>query len=196
MPARGVHSVPTSRVFTVSMCPASARCGCSVPIPGASMPHGCGTWTAVTQTRPPASPDLLGTIPEHFLTRTSVPLGTVWGQPHTPCPRCRCPCGATPTQPCPFSLPAQTLSLAGESSGGCHVPAPLSPSRAGPARLVSPVTRRRPDHPAPRAAPLDAAGAVGPGDTDLPGLGHRRCHHLVQGRAALAAAGTRPICCH
>ncbi|XP_063032230.1 Fc receptor-like protein 3 [Melospiza melodia melodia] len=44
------------------------------------------------------------------------------------------------------------------------------------------VTKRRgdecSDHPDSRGAPLEAEGAVGRGDTDLPGLGDRQCHHL------------------
>ncbi|XP_048144439.1 hemicentin-2-like isoform X10 [Corvus hawaiiensis] len=58
---------------------------------------------------------------------TGDPVGTVWGQPHTPCPGCRCPRGATPTQPCPFSLPAQTLGLAGAQTTQLLVQPPWTP---------------------------------------------------------------------
>ncbi|XP_068034262.1 Fc receptor-like protein 2 [Anomalospiza imberbis] len=68
--------------------------------------------------------DLLGTVPEHFPTRSGVPTGTA----PTPRPPCRCPHGATPTQPCPFSLPAQTLGLAGAQTTQLLVEPPWLPA--------------------------------------------------------------------
>lgn len=106
---------------------------------------------------------------------------TVCGQPPHPMPLCLCPHSATPTQPCPFSLPTQTLSLASASSEDAMSPPHCPQPRAGPGRLVSPVTHRHPDHPAPRGAPLEAGSAVGLGDTDLSALRDHQCHHLVQG---------------
>ncbi|XP_038017697.1 Fc receptor-like protein 2 isoform X2 [Motacilla alba alba] len=65
--------------------------------------------------------------PRH-LCHTSVCTGTVWRQPLHPVPLCLCPQDATPTQPCPFSLPAQTLGLIGTQTLQILVEPPWTPA--------------------------------------------------------------------
>ncbi|XP_053856928.1 LOW QUALITY PROTEIN: Fc receptor-like protein 4 [Vidua macroura] len=64
----------------------------------------------------------------HFLTRTAFPRGQFGDSPHTLCPGWHCPHGATPSQPCPFSLPAQTLGLAGAQTLQLLVDPPWRPA--------------------------------------------------------------------
>ncbi|XP_059727354.1 Fc receptor-like protein 2 isoform X3 [Haemorhous mexicanus] len=123
-----VRAVLELAVSTVSPCCASPHGGLSVPVPKVSVPQRCGTRVAVTQTGPPALPNLLGTTQTHFPSRTAVPMGTVWRQPPHPVPLCCCPHGATPTQPCPFSLPAQTLGLAGAQTTQLLLEPPWRPA--------------------------------------------------------------------
>ncbi|XP_038017714.1 high affinity immunoglobulin gamma Fc receptor I-like isoform X4 [Motacilla alba alba] len=62
------------------------------------------------------------------LCHTSALTETFWEQPpHPVSPSC-CPHGATPTEPCPFSLPAQTLGLAGAQTTQLLVEPPWRPA--------------------------------------------------------------------
>ncbi|XP_041875797.1 Fc receptor-like protein 4 isoform X3 [Corvus kubaryi] len=68
-----------------------------------------------------------GDCPRALSHKHRCPHGDSSGTAPHPAPGCRCPRGATPTQPCPFSLPAQTLGLAGAQTTQLLVQPPWTP---------------------------------------------------------------------